>query len=315
MKSPGRSSRKGISLIELFQMFPDDDSSERWFEECRWGKARVPDECPMCGATDKLHQVKSRKPLPYRCGSCRRYFSVKTSSVMHRSKIPFQKWAIAVYLWSTSLKGVSSMKLHRDLNIRQATAWFMAHRLREAWDTKGDIFFGPMEVDETFIGGKEGNKHAKKKLRAGRGGVGKASVVGAKDRTTKKIVARVVPDTKGSTLKGFVNEVRNPDKPVYSDQSLSYRGLPDHYWVNHSVGEYVRDQAHTNGMESFWSQLKRGYHGTFHHFSAKHLQRYVNEFAERHNIREQDTIDMMENLSGRMFGKRLTYADLIKDEE
>ena len=202
-KSPGRSTRKGISLIELFQMFPDDESAERWFEECRWGKARVPDECPMCGENDKIHQVKTRKPLPYRCGSCRRYFSVKTSSVMHRSKIPYQKWAIAVYLWSTSLKGVSSMKLHRDLNIRQATAWFMAHRLREAWDTKGDIFFGPMEVDETFIGGKEGNKHAKKKLRAGRGGVGKASVVGAKDRTTKRIVAKVVPDTKGSTLKGF----------------------------------------------------------------------------------------------------------------
>ena len=234
---------------------------------------------------------------------------------MHGSKIPYQKWAIAVYLWSTSLKGVSSMKRHHDLNIRQATAWFMAHCLREAWDTKGDIFFGQMEVDATFIGGKERNKHAKKKLRADRGGEGKASVVGAKDRKIKKIVARVVPDTKKSTLKGFVNEVRDGDEPVHTDNALAYRGYPNHYWANHSAGEYVRDQAHTNGMEPFWSQLKRAYHGTFHHFSPKHLQRCVNEFAEKHNIREQDTIDMMENLSGRMFGKRLTYAELIKDED
>ena len=310
--APGKHYREGISLVELIARFPDDTAAERWFEEQRWGEAGMPSHCPMCGGTEKVRPAPSRKPLPYWCGECRRHFSVRTETVMHRSRLGFQKWAIAIFLWSTSLKGVSSMKLHRDLGITQKSAYFMAQRLREAWSDMPIGMAGPIEVDETFMGGKERNKHGRKKLRAGRGSVGKTVIVGARDRATNRVSAAVVPGTDMASLQGFVASRAADGAKVYTDEHVAYRGMRfDHETVSHKVSEYVRDQAHTNGIESFWSLLKRGYHGTFHHISPKHLHRYVAEFATRHNLRERDTETMMGETVARMVGKRLLYRDLI----
>ena len=293
-KAPGKNFREGISLVELFQKFPDNATAEAWFEANRWGEAGRPSHCPKCGSTEKLMLVPSRKSTPYWCGACRSNFSVRVGTVMQRSHIPLQKWAIGIYLFSVSLKGVSSMRLHRDLKITQKSAYFMAQRLREAWSESPTDMAGPLEVDETFVGGKEKNKHSKKKLKAGRGGVGKAIVVGAKDRATNAVSAAVVENTDAETLQGFVADHAADDATIYSDDHGGYKGLPfDHETVKHSVGEYVDGQAHTNGIESFWATLKRGYHGTFHHISSKHLDRYVNEFATRHNMRSRDTEAMM----------------------
>ena len=307
-KAPGKSHRKGISLMELADRFPDEAPAREWFESIIWGDERC---CGHCGSLRT--KEASHKTMPYWCSDCRSYFSVKTGTALESSKLPLRKWAFAVYLYLTNLKGVSSMKLHRDIGVSQKTAWFMLHRIREAFDRPGLAFDGPVEVDETYIGGLEKNKHEKRKLKAGRGPVGKTAVVGAKDRETKRVAAQVVEHTDKDTLQIFVAEhVADDDVQVYTDDTGAYKGMPNpHEAVKHSVGEYVRGMAHTNGMESFWSMLKRGYMGVYHRMSPKHLQRYVNEFAGRQNVREMDTLAQMQHVVAAMVGRRLMYRDLV----
>ena len=313
MKAPGKNHRKGMTLVEIMDLFPTEQAATEWFEATRWPAGR---HCGKCGSTD-TKPVPNANPMPYWCTSCRSYFSVRTGTPLQRSKVSLRKWAIAIYLEITSLKSVSSMKLHRDLGVTQKTAWFMLHRIREAWNTQAMGFRGPVEADETYIGGKRRNKsNAERKAATGRGAADMEAVVGVKDRETNRVSAQHVLHTDIPHVAGFVADRARIGATVYTDEAAVYNALKpwyDHEAVNHSTGEYVRGQAHTNGMESFWSMLKRAYHGTFHKLSPKHLQRYVDEFAGKHNVRDADTIDQMRHVVASMTGKRLMYRDLIAD--
>ncbi len=312
-KAPGKAYRKGLTLLEIADMFRDEADAKAWIAGQRWPNGP---ECPYCGTSNVQSDIK-HKTMDYRCRECsnKKMFSLKTGTVMEGSNLKYRVWAVAMYLFTTNIKGISSMKLHRELGIGQKAAWFMLHRLQKVFEAQTSPFVGPVEVDETYIGGKEANKHASAKLQAGRGGVGKEIVVGMKSRATRQVIASVVPTACAGTLQRFVKTHCDPQSQIYSDQNASYAGLRERGYrvesVNHSVKEYVRDQVHTNGIESFWAMLKRGYHGTYHKISVKHLQRYVNEFSGRYNIRESDTIDQMAMIAKGSVGKRLRYRELV----
>ncbi len=313
-KAPGRNEREGMTVKELFDRFPTDEAAREWFEARIWPDGR---HCPRCGSTETT-ETPASESMPYHCPACRRYFSVRIGTVMERSKVSLRDWAIAIYLHLTSLKGVSSMKLHRDIGVTQKTAWFMLQRIRKAFDRDDDDRFdGPVEVDEAYFGGLRKNMPMEKRAAmTSHGTDGKTAVVGVKDRASNRVRARVVTDTTGATLQGFVRAHTQPGARVFTDEASAYVGLGrdfDHEAVNHGVGEYVRGMVSTNGMESFWAALRRAYKGVYHKISPKHLGRYVADFAARHGIRGLDTLDQMGDLASGMAGKRLTYRTLIAD--
>lgn len=225
-KSGRKSGRKGISFKRLLKMFPNDDAACKWFEARIWPKGP---HCPYCGSLNVQCNIKHRS-MTHRCRDCndRPMFSLKIGNIMEGSKLGYQTWAIAIYLVTTSLKGVSSMKLHRDLEITQKSAWHLAHRLRRAFEASTPLFEGPVEVDETYIGGKRKNMpKAKRMALKGRGGTGKTVVAGVKDRATNDMSARVVSAADRDALHGFVKQRAAVGGTVYTDDAAAYAGMAD----------------------------------------------------------------------------------------
>jgi transposase-like protein len=298
-----------ISTFQLFQMFPDQESARAYLEKRRWPSGPV---CPICGLPER---ITARADGYYRCNQCKEDFTVRTGTVFERSHVPLHKWLYAMYLLVTARKGISSLQLSKQIGITQKSAWFVLGRLREACGADLKVLSGIVEVDEAYVGGIEANKHASKRKRLGRGAVGKAAVLGMRERGGRT-VALHVEDVNTATLHQAIHKHIEAGSTIHSDEHAAYMGLGGLFFkresVNHGAGEYVRDGVHTNGIESVWAVMKRGIHGVYHKASPKHLGRYVNEFTFRlneGNVKRQ-TMDRVNDLIAAAGKRRITYKEL-----
>ena len=307
-------SKSTISTFKLFEIFPDNETARLYLEARLWPNGAV---CPDC----KGSRITDCKRVGfYHCNACNFDFTIRTGTIFERSKVPLHKWVYAMYLLVTARKGISSMQLAKEIGVTQKTAWFILGRLREACSAPDSIdkLRGIIEVDEAFFGGKEANKHESKKLRAGRGSVGKTAVLGMRERGGRTR-AKVIEKRSIQNIQGEIFEQVEIGSQLYTDDHMVFNDLDGlfyrHETVNHSASEYKRGAAHTNTIESVWAVLKRGLHGVYHHASAKHLFRYVDEFAWRLNEGDvkRHTLERLDSFIDAIVGKRLTYARLIAE--
>lgn len=302
---------KTISTFEFFQSFPDAEAARIYLEQRRWNGAPW---CPHCNEAERITARSGKRIGFYRCRCCNKEFTIRTGTIFERSHVPLHKWLFVMYLVVTARKGISSLQLSKEIGITQKSAWFMLQRLREACGPDDNKLQGIVEVDETFVGGKEGNKHTSKKLNAGRGTVGKQAVMGFRE-SSGKVTARLIDNTDQQTLHETIAKTVEAGSIVYTDDHRGYCNLVgyEHGHVNHGAGEYVGPgDITTNGVESMWAVLKRGLYGTWHHASRKHLERYVNECTFRLNEGnvERHTLARVESFVDRAFQFHITYAKL-----
>lgn len=306
--------------------FKDEATAREWLERELWPNGPV---CPHCTSTEGAYKVESDKARPglYVCKACAKQYSVTVGTLFERSHIPLNKWLMAMHLMSASKKGMSAHQLHRMLGVSYKTAWFMAHRIREAM-REGNVS-GPLggqnkvvEADETYIGGKESNKHKVKRQSGKQGGSGKEAAFALVERDGK-VRSHHVPDVTAKTLRPILEAHIDWRSYLMTDEAGVYKGpgasFMGHGTVNHSIEEYVRGTFwHTNTVENYFSILKRGITGTYHHVSQQHLKRYLCEFDFRYNERAKLGVSDAERARKAVkgiVGKRLTYRRTRDQDE
>lgn len=300
------------NLIQVMQYFKNEKKCKEHLAQLRWNGKPV---CPFCDCK-KVYETKAG----YKCSNpkCYKKFTVTVGTFFENTKIELSKWFIAIYIATSHKKGISSLQLSKDINVTQKTAWFMLHRIREMLRDKApQMLSGIIEADETYVGGKNKNRHNNKKIKGiqGRSVKDKTPVLGLFQRNGL-ITSKVVKDTKASTIQPIIKETVKQDSALITDEWHGYHGLKkdyNHKVVNHGKKQYVIDGViHTNTLEGFWSLLKRGIIGIYHQISEKHLERYCKEFDFRYNTRAMNEENRFDTLISKCKG-RMTYKELIAD--
>jgi len=311
------------SLYEFLKLNPSEQECVNHLEEIIWGGKLPTSPFDPASKVYKCADKETSGKYPakysrYRCKNTGRYFTVKTRTIFENSNIPLSKWFLADCIFSPHKKGISSYQLKKFIGITQKSAWFVLKRLRHARKTSlfKDVLKNFVEIDETFIGGKNKNRHRDKKVpnSQGRSWNKKIPVWGAIERNGN-LIAQVVPNTSQNTLEPIIKANIKKNATIYSDEWKAYKDLSkwfNHKQVNHGIKQYVNGKATTNSIESIWAIVKRTIYGTYHHISNKHAQKYIDEIVFRHNTRKYSDEERFNLMLLSSVGKRLTYQQLIK---